>query len=70
MSFMTLLALLLIAHGLVPHAWWPTRGLVSATASLLLFLLFPHPWLVVGLALSAGTVWAVWARWPAVPAGA
>jgi hypothetical protein len=64
------LAGLALAGWLVPHTWWPMLGLVSAAASLLLFLLFPHPWLVVGLALSAGTVWAIWARWPAGLVGA
>ena len=64
------LAGLALAGWLVPHAWWPTLGLVSAVGSLLLFLLFPHPWLVVGLALSLATVWAIWTRWPAGLAGA
>lgn len=59
-----------LAGWLVPHAWWPALGLGSAAASLLLFLLFPHPWLVVGIGLSLGTVWAIWARWPASLAGA
>jgi hypothetical protein len=36
---------------------------------MLLFPLFPKPWLVVGLTLSAGTVWAIWARWAAGQAG-
>jgi hypothetical protein len=47
-----------------------TEGLVVVAASLLLFLLFPHPLLVVGFALSAGSIWAIWARWPASVAGA
>ena len=64
------LAGLAFAGWLVPRAWWPTLGLVSAAASLLLFLLFPHPWLVVGLALSLATVWAIWARWLAGLVGA
>src|SRR5690349_4271994 len=37
------LAGLALAGWLVPHAWWPALGLGSAAASLLLFLLFPHP---------------------------
>src|SRR5918911_1113171 len=65
-----ILAGLALAGWLVPHAWWPALGLISAAASLLLFLLFPHPWLVVGIALSLGTVWASRARWPASLAGA
>jgi hypothetical protein len=64
------LAGLALAGWLVPHTWWPMLGKASAAASLLLFLLFPHPWLVVGLALSTGTVWAIWARWPAGLVGA
>ena len=53
----------------VPHAWWPAPGLASAAASLLLFALFPHPWLVVGIALTLGTVWSIWVRWPGGLAG-
>ena len=56
------LAGLAFAGWLVPHAWWPRLGLVSAAALLLLFLLVPHPRLVVGLALSLATVWAIWIR--------
>ena len=65
-----MLAGLAFAGWLVPHAWWPMLGRVSAAASLMLFLLFPHPWLVIGLALSLGTVWVIWARWPDGLAGA
>src|SRR5215207_7324104 len=39
---------LAVAGWLVPQAWWPALGVVAASASLLLFVLFPHPWLVVG----------------------
>ncbi len=59
-----MLAGLALAGWLMPHNWWPPVGVVWAAASLLLFLLFPHPWLMVGLALSLGTVWAISARWP------
>jgi hypothetical protein len=59
-----LLAGLALGGWIVPHGWWPSLGLASTAASLLLFLLFPHPWLVVGIALSLGTVWAIRAGWP------
>jgi hypothetical protein len=64
------LAGLAFAGWVVPSTWWPLFGAAAAAASVLLFVLFPHPWLVVGLALSAGTLWAVWARWPSALAGA
>ena len=53
-----------LAGWIVPHGWWPSLGLASTAASLLLFLLFPHPWLVLGIALSLGTVWAIRTGWP------
>src|SRR5687767_11502445 len=64
------LAGLAFAGWLLPPVWWPALGLAAAGASLLLLTLFPHPWLVVGIMLSAGTVWAIWARWPAALAAA
>ncbi len=54
-----------LAGWAVPHAWWPALGLTSSVASLLLFALFPHPWLVAGIALSVGTIWASLTSWPA-----
>jgi hypothetical protein len=58
------LAGLALGGWLIPQTWWPTLGVVSAAASLLLFVLFLHPWLVVRIALTIGTLWAVWAGWP------
>jgi hypothetical protein len=59
------LAGLAFAGWLLPHAWWPALGTLAVSASLLLFVAFPHPWLVVGLAISLGTLYAVWVGWPA-----
>jgi hypothetical protein len=36
----------------------------------LLALLLPHPWLVVGIGLSLGTVWAISVHRPPSPVGA
>ena len=64
------LAGLSLAGLVLPQGWWPALTTFSAITSLLLFLLFPHAWLVVGIALSVGALWAAWARWPLDPAHA
>jgi hypothetical protein len=56
------LAGLAVADWLIPHTWWRPVGAVAASASMLLFALFPHPWLVVGAALSLGTLCAILVR--------
>jgi hypothetical protein len=48
------------------HEWWAPLTVFSAAISLPLFILFWHPWLIVGAALDlfllASTLWL---RWPA-----
>jgi hypothetical protein len=58
-----------LAGWLVPHSWWAGLGPVSTTAALSLLLLLPHPWPVVGVALSPGTVRAVSVHRPPSPVG-
>jgi hypothetical protein len=36
---------------IVPQSWWGTLTLLSALLSLLLLVLFWHPWLVLGVAI-------------------
>ena len=52
------------ALGLVPVGIWPPAAAVGAIASVALLLLFFHPWLVLGVAIDMGLLWAVLvARW-------
>jgi hypothetical protein len=53
-----------LAGWVLPQTWWPSLTFAAAASSLLLFALFPHAWLVVGIVLSAGSLWAAWVRWP------
>jgi hypothetical protein len=48
----------LASLGLVPAPLWAPSVTVGAVASAALLLLFFHPWLVVGLAIDAGLIWA------------
>jgi hypothetical protein len=56
---------LLVAAGLatlgwiVPAAWWPALVAGGAGASLATLILFFHPWIVLGLAIDLGLIWAV-----------
>ncbi len=44
---------------------WRTIAVISACVSLLLLILFWHPWLPVGVLIDLGTLIALlWARWP------
>ncbi len=46
---------------------WRTIIVVSACVSLILLILFWHPWLPVGMLINIGTLIAlVWAKWPPV----
>lgn len=45
--------------GLLPAAIWPPGAAVGAIASVALLLLFFHPWLVLGLVIDLGLLWAV-----------
>ena len=44
---------------------WQPLAIVGAAASLLLLVAFWHYWLVLGIVLSAGVLYAIfWAHWP------
>jgi len=47
------------ALGLLPSGLWPPAAAVGAIASVALLLLFFHPWLVLGIAIDLGLLWAV-----------
>ena len=53
----------------VPRDWWPSLVTSGAIASVLLLVIFLHPWLVLGLLIDAALLYAVLvAGWD--PAGA
>jgi len=44
---------------------WRTVAVVSAVVSLLLLVLFWHPWIIVGILIDIGIIISlVWANWP------
>ena len=46
---------------------WRTIAVISAEVSLLLLILFWHPWLPVGVLINIGTLIALlWAKWPPI----
>ena len=46
---------------------WRTVSVVSSCLSLLLLILFWHPWLIVGVLIDIGILLALlWAKWPPV----
>ena len=46
---------------------WRTVSVISACLSLLLLILFWHPWLIVGVLIDIGILLALlWAKWPPV----
>ena len=54
----------LVALGLLPNALWIGGVTLGAVASIVLLVLFFHPWLVLGLLIHAAVLWAAWiARW-------
>lgn len=53
----------------VLHDWWRPLAVASVVASLPLFVLFWHPWLVVGAALDVAImVLLLWVHWPSTDA--
>jgi hypothetical protein len=40
------------------HAWWAFTGIGAGTAALLLMALYFNPWLLAGIAISAGILYA------------
>jgi hypothetical protein len=58
-------AVALVAGGLatidllVPASWWPGLVVAGTTASLVLLVLFFHPWLVVGMAIDVVLLYLV-----------
>jgi hypothetical protein len=55
----------LAALGIViPQGWWLPLITISALASLLLLVLFWHPWLLIGILIDAVLIAAaLWLRW-------
>ena len=49
----------LATTGLLPTDLWGPASAAGAVASLALLVLFFHPWLVLGLAIDLGLLWAV-----------
>jgi len=49
----------LVALGIVPAALWTPSIAVGAVASMAVLVLFFHPWLVIGVAIDLGLLWAV-----------
>jgi hypothetical protein len=48
-------------------AIWRTVAVVSASVSLLLLVLFWHPWLIVGVLIDIGILISLlWMKWPSV----
>ena len=48
-------------------AIWRTVAVVSSCVSLLLLILFWHPWLIIGVLIDTAVLIALlWAKWPAV----
>jgi hypothetical protein len=56
---------------LVPASWWPGLVVAGATTSLLVLIVFFHPWLVVGMAIDVGLLYLVLVNgWDPLAAGA
>jgi hypothetical protein len=49
----------LATAGLLPSELWEPASAAGAVASVALLVLFFHPWLVLGLAIDLGLLWAV-----------
>jgi hypothetical protein len=50
--------------GVLPQSLWVAGTAIGAVASLVLLIVFFHPWLILGLAIDALVLWAVLvARW-------
>ena len=55
----------------VPASWWPALVLTGAVASLLLLVLFFHPWIVIGIAIDVVLLYLVLINgWDPFAAGA
>jgi hypothetical protein len=52
-----------VAAGLAPAALWTPAVSVGAVASAALLAMFFHPWLVIGLVIDAGLLWAAFSGW-------
>lgn len=51
------------AGWVVPSQWWPALLVSGAVSSLLTLTLFFHPWLLLGFAIDAALLWAVFGGW-------
>jgi hypothetical protein len=49
--------------GLLPPGLWAPSVAIGAAGSLALLVLFFHPWLLLGVAIDLGLLWAVLVRW-------
>jgi hypothetical protein len=49
----------LAAVGVVPNGLWQPAVVIGAVASIGVLGLFFHPWLVLGIAIDIGLIWAV-----------
>jgi hypothetical protein len=58
-----------VAAGIAPAALWAPAVFVGAVASGALLVLFFHPWLVIGLVIDAGLMWAALSGWSPATAG-
>ena len=47
----------------VPSHWWPVLLVSGAGSSLLTLTIFFRPWLLLGFAIDAGLLWAVFGGW-------
>lgn len=48
-----------VTAGLLPADLWAPASAAGAIASVVLLLLFFHPWLIVGVLIDVGLLWAV-----------
>jgi hypothetical protein len=53
----------LATAGLMPTNLWGPATAVAAGASVALLVLFFHPWLVLGVLIDVGLLWAVFSGW-------
>ena len=50
---------------IIPHTLWRTLAIYGASGSLILLLLYLHPFFIVGILVDVATLAALlWAKWP------
>lgn len=65
-----LAAAMATAGWVVPSQWWPVLLVTGAVSSVLTLTIFFHPWLLLGFAIDAGLLWAVFGGWRPAALGA